>query len=124
MFQMTDDALDLVGTEESIGKPAGSDIREGTFTLPVLLAREAPDGARVRQLLSQPRPYPDAVVEEVISLVRGAGSVDRVLDEALRRSTMATEATASLPAGMARDVLTTMGTYLVERVEAVRESAA
>ncbi len=54
VFQMTDDALDLVGTEESIGKPAGSDIREGTFTLPVLLARDAPDGARVRQLLSQP----------------------------------------------------------------------
>jgi heptaprenyl diphosphate synthase len=124
VFQMTDDALDLVGTEESIGKPAGSDITEGTFTLPVLLARETPDGARVRQLLSQPRPYPDAVVEEVIYLVRGAGSVDRVLDEALSRSKMAAEATAALPAGTARDVLTTMGTYLVERVESVRESAA
>jgi geranylgeranyl pyrophosphate synthase len=121
---MTDDALDLVGTEESIGKPAGSDIREGTFTLPVLLAREGPDGTRLRQLLGQSRPYPEPVVEEVIALVRAAGSVDSVLDEALRRSEMAAEATAALTAGTARDVLTTMGTYLVERVEAVRESAA
>ncbi|HEX2369935.1 MAG TPA: polyprenyl synthetase family protein [Acidimicrobiia bacterium] len=124
VFQMTDDALDLVGTEESIGKPAGSDIREGTFTLPVLLAREGPDGTRLRQLLLQSRPYPEPVVEEVIALVRAAGSVDSVLDEALRRSEMAAEATAALTAGTARDVLTTMGTYLVERVEAVRESAA
>ncbi len=124
VFQMTDDALDLVGTEESIGKPAGSDIREGTFTLPVLLAREGPDGTRLRQLLGQSRPYPEPVVAEVIALVRAAGSVDSVLDEALRRSEMAAEATAALTAGTARDVLTTMGTYLVERVEAVRESAA
>ncbi len=29
VFQITDDALDLVATEEYLGKPAGSDIREG-----------------------------------------------------------------------------------------------
>ena len=85
---------------------------------------EGPDGTRLRQLLGQSRPYPEPVVAEVISLVPAAGSVDRVLDEALRRSEMAAEATAALPAGTARSVLTNMGTYLVERVEAVRESAA
>ena len=44
VFQIADDALDLVADEEAIGKPAGSDIREGKFTMPVLEALSGPDG--------------------------------------------------------------------------------
>lgn len=37
-FQIVDDLLDLVGDEAIIGKRPGTDLREGVFTLPVLLA--------------------------------------------------------------------------------------
>jgi heptaprenyl diphosphate synthase len=37
-FQIIDDVLDLYGHGLQIGKPAGSDLREGIFTLPVLMA--------------------------------------------------------------------------------------
>lgn len=37
-FQIRDDLLDLYGTEKQIGKPPGSDMRQGNITLPVLLA--------------------------------------------------------------------------------------
>jgi len=37
-FQIRDDLLDLYGTEKQIGKPPGSDIRQGNITLPVILA--------------------------------------------------------------------------------------
>ena len=37
-FQITDDLLDLCGTEKAIGKPPGSDLRQGNITLPVLYA--------------------------------------------------------------------------------------
>lgn len=37
-FQIRDDMLDLFGTEKQIGKPPGSDIRQGNITLPVILA--------------------------------------------------------------------------------------
>lgn len=33
-FQIVDDILDFVGDEKSLGKPAGSDLRQGTLTLP------------------------------------------------------------------------------------------
>lgn len=36
-FQMVDDLLDVIGPEEKIGKPVGSDLRAGTISLPVML---------------------------------------------------------------------------------------
>jgi len=40
IFQITDDILDLNSDSDTLGKPAGNDILEGTYTLPVLLALE------------------------------------------------------------------------------------
>lgn len=37
-FQIRDDILDICGTEEEIGKPPGSDIKQGNITLPVILS--------------------------------------------------------------------------------------
>jgi len=37
-FQIFDDILDLTGTPAKTGKPRGTDLREGTVTLPVILA--------------------------------------------------------------------------------------
>lgn len=37
-FQIRDDILDLTGTEKELGKPPGSDIKQGNITLPVLLS--------------------------------------------------------------------------------------
>ena len=36
-FQMIDDLLDVLGLEEKIGKPVGSDLRAGIISLPVVL---------------------------------------------------------------------------------------
>jgi heptaprenyl diphosphate synthase len=120
VFQIADDALDLVATEETIGKPAGSDIREGTFTAPVLLAAQGPDGDRVRALLGEPLPYPDASVDEVISVVRSGGYIDRVLSDASRRLEVAAQALTELPDGHPREILESLGSYLLNRVSQAR----
>jgi len=120
VFQIADDALDLVADEETIGKPAGSDIREGKFTMPVLEALAGPDGSRVRCLLEGTRPYTDGVVIEVIDIVRSGGHVDTSLSEAGRRLEMASKALAPLPDGKPRQILEALGSYLVERVAAAR----
>ncbi|HLF43106.1 MAG TPA: polyprenyl synthetase family protein [Acidimicrobiia bacterium] len=120
VFQIADDALDLVADEETIGKPAGSDIREGTFTAPVLLAAAGPSGDRIRHLLGGPMPYPEPVVEEVIDLVRAGGHIEEALEDATRRLESASKALAALPDGKPRQILETLGTYLVERVDAAK----
>lgn len=38
IFQISDDLLDISSTSEVLGKPAGNDLLEGTYTLPVLIA--------------------------------------------------------------------------------------
>jgi heptaprenyl diphosphate synthase len=42
-FQICDDILDLVGTDESLGKPAGLDLVAGVYTLPVIRAMADPE---------------------------------------------------------------------------------
>lgn len=122
VFQIADDALDLIADEETIGKPAGSDIREGTFTAPVLMAASSAEGARIHELLAD-RPYHDAAVVEVISLVRRGGYVESSLDEARRRLSVAAEALDWLPFGVARTILQSLGSYLLDRVESARAGA-
>ena len=50
IFQITDDILDLNSDTETLGKPAGNDILEGTYTLPVLLALEK-DRIKIEDIL-------------------------------------------------------------------------
>jgi heptaprenyl diphosphate synthase len=51
-FQVVDDILDLVATDEELGKPSGNDLREGVYTLPVI--RMIASGDPVVALLGQP----------------------------------------------------------------------
>lgn len=120
VFQIADDALDLVADGETIGKPAGSDIREGTFTAPLLLAVAGPEGDRVTALLGEGPPYPEETVEEVIRLVRSGGHVDTTLKHATDRLDLAGSALAELPDVPARHILERLGAYLLDRVEAAR----
>ncbi|MEA1903656.1 MAG: polyprenyl synthetase family protein [Actinomycetota bacterium] len=120
VFQIADDALDLVADEATIGKPAGSDIREGTFTAPVLLAAQGPDGERIKEILISDGPLADESVEEVIDLVRDGGFVDQALTAATARLAVADAALASLPDSEARRILEKLGTYLVDQVDAAR----
>ncbi len=120
VFQIADDALDLVADEETIGKPAGSDIREGTFTGSILRAVASPEGPRVIELLSQERPYSDETVAEVIAIVRNGGHIDAALQNATERLGVADASLAPLPDSEPKEILVRLGAHLLERVEAAR----
>lgn len=69
-FQIADDVLDLYGHGHQFGKPAGNDLREGVFTLPVLMTlREDP--ALVELLVEG---IDEGGVHEVAQRVRAAGA--------------------------------------------------
>lgn len=120
VFQIADDALDLVADEETIGKPAGSDIREGTFTAPVLMAAAGPGGGRVHEILNSEMPYSDDAVDEVIEIVRSGGYIDLALESATLRLDNAEAALTTLPQNEAREILEKLGGFLLDRVQTAR----
>jgi heptaprenyl diphosphate synthase len=120
VFQMADDVLDLVADEDFLGKPAGSDIGEGTFTLPVLYALGGPDGATVRRILRGGRPFEQDDIDRVIEITKSGGHVDRVLEEAMERLRIAEKAAARIPDSEMTPVLGNLDRYLLDRVEAAR----
>ncbi len=75
-FQITDDILDFVADEKTLGKPTGSDIRQGIITLPSLYALKY---SRERQELSTLLSSPQACLERperIIDIVLDSDGID------------------------------------------------
>ena len=75
-FQMSDDIMDLVGKPGLMGKGIGTDLAEGTVTLPVIFALEEGDTATIRRVLADPSPPPE-LLEAGIEAVLATGAIAR-----------------------------------------------
>ncbi len=91
-FQIVDDILDFTGNERSLGKPAGGDLRQGTFTLPFFYyLKSHPNPASLIAELEERIDARDggdtavwnATVQEVVTAVRASGAVGAARAEAL-----------------------------------------
>lgn len=89
LFQVVDDLLDVTANEDQLGKPAGQDLLEGIYTLPVLLAVER--DAELRGLLGGPLD-PDQL-DRARELVAACGAVEEATQRAHR---LAADARATL----------------------------
>jgi heptaprenyl diphosphate synthase len=87
-FQIVDDVLDLTADQESLGKPAGQDLLEGVYTLPVIYAlRESPE---LREILG--RPIDHEHLAEVRAIATSNGSVEASLGVARDHAVKARDA--------------------------------
>ena len=80
-FQLLDDVLDVLGPPERTGKARGTDLLDGTVTLPFILARERDPGLREIDLRSL---QPEAA-EAVCDRIAATGSPEEVRAEARER---------------------------------------
>jgi heptaprenyl diphosphate synthase len=95
-FQIWDDVRDLVCTEEELGKPAGHDLVEGTYTLPVLRALADPEiGEELAALLGQPLEAGD--LNKARDMVLASGAVDESIAEGRRWANKASETLLAQP---------------------------
>jgi heptaprenyl diphosphate synthase len=115
-FQIVDDILDVVATDEQLGKPAGHDLVEGAYNLPVLRALAGPSGDELAALLGAP--IEGEVWERARTLVRNSTGVAESVDVAqgyVDRAVAALDPLADRPAaaalqGAARHLLSSLST--------------
>jgi heptaprenyl diphosphate synthase len=89
-FQVVDDILDITGSVAELGKPAGNDVHEGVYTLPVIHALTS--SAELRDLLGRKLEWPE--VEKVVALVAVPDVIDASLAAARTHAVKANEALA------------------------------
>ncbi len=105
VFQIVDDVLDVVASDEQLGKPAGHDMEEGVYTLPVLLTLAA-DTAESRELYDMlGSPLTAKERTKALKIVRNGGGLAAALDSAHNYVALAEAECAKLPAGAATDAL-------------------
>lgn len=75
-FQITDDILDLEADQRDLGKPVGSDLRQGIITLPLIYAfGKSEQKERLMELARQVE-KDEREVQEAIELIRACGAID------------------------------------------------
>jgi octaprenyl-diphosphate synthase len=83
-FQLVDDVLDFTSREKTLGKPVGSDLREGKITLPLVYALEsasAEERAGVAEILKE-RNYDQVPFRKILAMLERHRGIERVRERA------------------------------------------
>ncbi|MDM4762411.1 polyprenyl synthetase family protein [Galbitalea sp. SE-J8] len=122
-FQLVDDVIDLSPATDATGKRAGTDLRAGVATLPLLYLRaqaaDDPDAAALLARLEAPPTgddaFDDAAFDAAVAELRAHPVTERTLAEARRWAAEAVAALDAIPAGAVTRALIRFADSLVER---------
>ena len=111
-FQLLDDVLDVTGPPERTGKARGTDLLDGTVTLPLIAAREVDPGLAELDL----RTLDEGSAAEVCDRIAATGVLEKVRDHARERVEAAKQLLATAPIeDKQRELLGLVADGVVER---------
>lgn len=116
-FQLIDDTLDYVSSEEQFGKSIGHDLKEGKVTLPLihtLRQCSASERQEIADVLLCDT-LEDEDFNRVISLVRAYGGIDYTLDKAADYVRMGKSRLAVFPESPGKEALLSLADYVITR---------
>ena len=114
-FQITDDILDFTASEQELGKPVGSDLRQGIVTLPTIYAlSRADDHARLAEII-QKKVKKEGEVLEAINIIRKCGAVQKCVEVSDRFLKKAKKELEHIPPGRANDSLRFIADFVGKR---------
>jgi octaprenyl-diphosphate synthase len=115
-FQLVDDVLDFISTEDKLGKPVANDLREGKLTLPLIyLLQEHPAYRDRLEMVMRESGFESVRREEVLAWIDKHGALDRARNEARRYADEATEALSIFPHSEYRQALLSIPRFIIER---------
>jgi len=116
-FQIIDDVLDLTASEDVLGKPVASDLREGKATLAVIHALERGTGAdreAIRKVLAD-RSFDHVSHPQILEILHRHGSIDYAMDTACAYAEAARLSIADLPDTEAKRALLWVPGFVTSR---------
>ena len=116
-FQIVDDVLDLTATEEVLGKPVASDLREGKATLAVIHSLDhgtAADRQTIQRVLDD-RSFENVSREQIRQILTRNGSVAYAMSVADRYAEQSRTALSSLPDSEFKRALLWVPDFVVAR---------
>ncbi|MFN0093064.1 MAG: polyprenyl synthetase family protein [Acidimicrobiales bacterium] len=116
-FQIVDDILDVIASDEQLGKPAGLDLVQGVYTLPVLCALDGESAGELRRLLG--RPLEGEQLLAARALVQANGAVPSAFAAAQHHAERASQALRAVDGTPGAAALRTAADELLGRVSAV-----
>jgi len=118
-FQIIDDVLDFTGTEKELGKPVGSDLAQGTLTLPAMLLLEHyPEDNPVRELFTNrdmPEIFQQLQIKRAIETVANSSIVEECYLIASDYCAQARQELDLLPDKPVRKALEEVADFVVSR---------
>jgi heptaprenyl diphosphate synthase len=105
VFQIVDDILDITSSDAELGKPAGHDMVEGVYTLPVLHTMAVGDAAGIELQSMLGAPLDDAQQRRALEIVRAGSGIRFAIETAQRFVQEASDACDELPQGEVTDAL-------------------
>ncbi len=115
-FQIADDVLDFTSNQTRLGKPVGSDLREGIFTLPVLLYAEQYPNDPDLNLLLEVQDADQPAIDRLITSIKTSGALEDALDEARIMVSNGQRALESIPHSTYMEALSSIGRSAVDRL--------
>ena len=116
-FQIVDDVLDLTASEEVLGKPVASDLREGKATLSVLHALERctpAERSTIESVLGDGG-FNGTTPADIVAILKRYGSIDAAYNRAMEFTQAAREAICTFPDSEIKRVLLWIPEFVVER---------
>jgi len=116
-FQIVDDVLDLTASEEVLGKPVASDLREGKATMAVLHALEhctSSERATIEAVLHNGG-FNGITPADIVSILRRYDSIEAAYARAADFTNKAREAICTFPDSEIKRVLLWVPEFVVER---------
>jgi geranylgeranyl diphosphate synthase, type I len=116
-FQIVDDILGITADESKLGKPVGSDIREGKKTLIMIHALANADKAQMKVLKTSVGVHDASKesIDAVVKTIEEIGSIKYAKDEAGKYTASAFESIKDIPEGPSKQELVDLVNYFVQR---------
>ncbi|NWF59036.1 MAG: solanesyl diphosphate synthase [Fischerella sp.] len=112
-FQIVDDILDFTSSTDTLGKPAGSDLKSGNLTAPVLFALEEKPYLEV---MIERKFAQEGDLEQAIALIHDSQGIQRARDLAAQHAKLAVEQLAVLRPSESRQALIKIADYTLSRL--------